>query len=216
MGVDLGVRRLATTSDGVAFSDKAYLARRRKIRHGKRVFASHKKKSHSARRKLSRLRRKERNVSKEMCHLLANEILKTDKGVIVMEDLSGIKQTTSRTKDGVLRKKHNNRLSQVPFYQLKQILSYKALRGGRRVETVSPEFTSQIDSRTGSKEGCLRQGCRFHARDGVVYDADWNAALNIRNRFLKRPSSTELPLDGRLSVLEGRPRQRADRGSGSA
>ena len=216
LGVDLGVRRLATTSDGVAFSDKAYLARRRKIRHLKRIFQSHKKKSHSARRKLSRLRRKERNVSKEMCHLLANEILKTDRGVIVMEDLSGIKRTTSRTKDGVLRKKHNNRLSQVPFYQLKQILSYKALRGGRRVETVSPEFTSQIDSRTGSKEGCLRQGCRFHTASGVVYDADWNAALNLRNRYLKHPSSTELPLDGRLSVLKGRPRQQADRGSGFA
>ena len=216
LGIDLGVRRLATTSDGVAFSDRAYLARRRKIRHNKRVFASRKKKSHSARRKLSRLRRKERNVSKEMCHLLANEILKTDKGILVLEDLSKIKQSTSKTKDGVLRKKHNNRLSQVPFYQLKQILSYKALRGGRRVETVSPEYTSQIDSRTGSKEGCLRQGCRFHTAIGVVYDADWNAALNIRNRYLKRPSSTELPLDGRLSVLEGRSRQRADRGSGSA
>ena len=99
---------------------------------------------------------------------------------------------------------------------MKQILSYKALRAGKRVETVSPEFTSQIDSRTGSKEGCLRQGCRFRTASGVVYDADWNAALNIRNRYLKHPSSTELPLDGRLSVLEGRPRQQADRGSGSA
>ena len=213
LGVDLGVRRLATTSDGVAISDRKYLARRRKIRHSKRIFVSKKKKSHSARRKLSRLRRKERNISKEMCHLLANRILKTDKGVIVMEDLTAIKRNTSRTKDGVLRKKHNNRLSQVPFFQLRQILTYKALRGGRRVETVSPEYTSQIDSRTGSRDGCLRKGCRFHTKVGIVYDADWNAALNIRNRYLKLPSSTELPLDGRLA-LEGRPRQRANRESG--
>ena len=212
LGVDLGVRRLVTTSDGVAISDKEYLARRRKIRHSKRIFASKKKRSNSSRRKLSHLRRKERNISKEMCHVLANEILKTDKGVIVMEDLTAIKKTTSRTKDGFLRKKHNNRLSQIPFFQLKQILSYKALRGGRRVETVSPEYTSQIDSRTGSKDGCLRKGCRFHTASGVVYDADWNAALNIRNRYLKHPSSTELPLDGRL-VLKGRSRQRTNRGS---
>ena len=165
LGVDLGVRRLVTTSDGVAISDKEYLARRRKIRHSKRIFASKKKRSNSSRRKLSHLRRKERNISKEMCHVLANEILKTDKGVIVMEDLTAIKKTTSRTKDGFLRKKHNNRLSQIPFFQLKQILSYKALRGGRRVETVSPEYTSQIDTRTGSKDGCLRKGCRFHTAD---------------------------------------------------
>ena len=212
LGVDLGVRRLATTSDGVAISDKEYLARRRKIRHSKRMFASKKKKSHSARRKLLRLRRKERNISKEMCHVLANEILKTDKGVIVMEDLTNIKKTTSRTKGGALQTKHNNRLSQVPFFQLRQILSYKALRGGRRVETVSPEFTSQIDSRTGSKDGCLRKGCRFYTKVGVVYDADWNAALNIRNRYLKHPSSTELPLDGRLLVLKGRYCQQTNRG----
>ena len=201
LGIDLGVRRLATTSDGVAWSDKAYLARRRKIRHAKRIFASHKKKSHSARRKLMRLRRKERNMAKDFCHRLANEILKTDKGVIVMEDLSRIKQATSRTKNSVLRTRHNSRLSQVPFYQLKQILSYKALRSGKRVETVSPEFTSQIDSRTGSREGCVRQGCRFRTASGVVYDADWNAALNIRNRYQKRPCSSERPLDGRLDLL---------------
>ena len=89
-------------------------------------------------------------------------------------------------------------MSQVPFYLLKQILSYKALRAGKRVATVSPDYTSQIDSTTGSREGCVRKGCRFHTASGVVFDADWNAALNIRNRYLKRPLSTERPLDGRL------------------
>ena len=198
LGIDLGVRRLATTSDGFAWSDKAYLARRRRLRHNKRIFASHKKKSHSARRKLLRLRRKERNASRNFCHHLANEILRTDKSVLAMEDLAKIKASTSRTEGGALRTRHNSRMSQVPFYLLKQILSYKALRAGKRVATVSPDYTSQIDSTTGSSEGCVRKGCRFHTASGVVFDADWNAALNIRNRFKKRPLSTERPLDGRL------------------
>ncbi|MBR3320916.1 MAG: transposase, partial [Exiguobacterium sp.] len=71
----------------------------------------------------------------------------------------------------------NNAISQVPFYQLKQILTYKAPLRGKRVETVSPENTSRMDCRTQSTDGCRRQGCRFHAADGRVFDADWNAAI---------------------------------------
>ena len=213
IGVDLGMRRLATLSDGTAYSDKEYLARRRKIRHKKRIYHKHKKSSHSARRKLRKLRRKERNISREMCHRLANEILRHhDASVIVMEDLSGIKESTSKTENGQKRTKHNNRISQVPFFQLKQILTYKAPLAGKRVETVSPEFTSQEDCRTQSKVGCMRKGCRFYAADSRVFDADWNAAVNIRNRYLienKLPISLVLPLDGKLDLI-GRLCQRAD------
>ena len=210
LGVDLGMRRIATLSDGTAFADKDYLARRRKIRHKKRILQKHKKHSHSARRKLKRLRHKERNISKEMCHHLANEILHHDGSVVVMEDLSKIKRNTAKTKNGFNRKRHNNAISQVPFYQLKQILTYKAPLRGKRVETVSPENTSRMDCRTQSTDGCRRQGCRFHATDGRVFDADWNAAINIMNRYLdKRPTSFELPIDGRLNLV-GRLCQRAD------
>lgn len=208
LGIDLGCRRIVTTSDGVAYTDKAYLARRRKIRHLKRQLNRHKRNSHSARTKLKSVRHYEFNMSKDFCHRLANEILKTDKSILVLEDLEKIKQRTSVTEDGVKRTKHNNRLSQVPFFRIKQILSYKAQALGKRVETVSPYKTSQEDCRSGSTEGCERVGCRFYAADGRVFDADWNAAINIRNR--KRPGPFSLPLDGRLN-LPGRPSQQADR-----
>ena len=201
LGVDLGIKRIATLSNGISYSDKEYLLKRRKIRHNKKIFQQHKKKSHSARTKLKKLRRKEANISKNMCHHLANEILKYDGSVIVMEDLSKIKQTTSKTVDGFKRKRHNNMISQVPFYQLKQILTYKALLKGKRVETVSPEFTSQEDCRTQSKIGCLRKGCRFYTKDNLVFDADWNASINIRNRF-KHSTSFDLPIDGKLNLVD--------------
>ena len=138
LGVDLGLKRIATTSDGEAYTDKPYLANRRKIRHNKRVMQAHKKKSHSARRKLRSMRRKEANVSKNFCHHLANKILKTEKSIIVMEDLTAIKRSTSVTSEGHRRKRHNNMMSQVPFYMLKEILTYKAQALGKRVVTVSP------------------------------------------------------------------------------
>ncbi len=211
IGVDLGMKRIATLSDGTAITDNRYLANRRRIRHNKRVMQRHKRKSHSARCKLMRLRRKEFNVSKQMCHEVANEILSHNGSVVVMEDLTAIKRSTSTTKDGCKRTRHNNAISQLPFYQLRQILTYKAPLRGKRVETVSPEYTSQEDCRTQSEVGCLRKGCRFHTADDLVFDADWNAAINIRNRYAKHPDSFRLPLDGRLNLI-GRRRQNANRG----
>ena len=208
IGIDLGIKRIATLSDGTAYSDKHYLSNRRKIRHNKRMMQKHKKHSHSARTKLRKLRRRESNVSKNMCHHLANEILKHNGSVIVMEDLTKIKQSTSKTKNGYKRTRHNNMFSQVPFYQLRQILTYKALLKGKRVETVSPEYTSRQDCRTQSGVGCKRIGCRFYTKDGMVFDADWNAAINIMNRY-KHSNSFDLPIDGRLNLIE-RPLQQAN------
>ena len=208
LGVDLGMKRIATLSDGTAYSDKKYLATRRRIRHKKRILQSHKKHSHSAKTKLKKLRRKEANVSKNMCHHLANEILKHNGSVLVMEDLTKIKQSTSKTKNGYKRKRHNNAISQVPFYQLRQILTYKALLKGKRVETVSPEYTSRQDCRTQSGVGCKRIGCRFYTKDNMVFDADWNAAINIMNRY-KHSNSFSLPLDGKLNLID-RPLQQAN------
>ena len=200
LGVDLGVKRLATLSDGTAYTDKDYLANRRRLRHLKRKLQSKKKKSHSAKMKLKKLCRKEANISKNMCHHLANKILKTDKSIIVMEDLSGIKKTTSQTKEGYKRTRHNNVLSQVPFFQLKTILTYKAQALGKRVVTVSPEYTSQEDCRTSKRTG-VRKGCRYFCDDGCVFDADWNAAINISKRY-DHSISFSLPCDGRLNLID--------------
>ena len=119
------------------------------------------------------------------------------------EDLSKIKVKTSKTEDGVKRKRHNNAFGQVPFYMFKQILTYKATLVGKQVVSVSPCFTSQTDSRSSKKEG-IRSGCRFYCVDGVVLDADWNAAVNIAQKSKHPLSSNVLPIDGKLSFLSGR------------
>lgn len=212
IGVDLGMRRIATLSDGTAITDKEYLARRRRLRHNRRVFQKHKKNSHSARRKLKVLRRRERNMSRNFCHRIANEILRHEGSVIVMEDLTRIKRRTSKTAEGHKRTRHNNAMSQVPFRMLREILTYKAPLRGKQVATVPPQYTSQEDCRTHSKDGCVRRGCRFYTADGKVFDADWNASITICNRH--HPTSFTLPIDGRLNLV-GRHRQQADSGSGA-
>lgn len=198
LGIDLGIKRFYTTSDGDSIKTKDLNKLKRKIRYQKRCLQSHKK-SHSARYKLHKTRRKEHNINKEYCYLMSKQILKTDKSIIVMEDLSSIKQTTSRHKNGYKRTKHNNMISQVPFYLFKQILSYKALLLGKKVETVSPSYTSQINCITGKIDG-TRKGCRYYCADGIVLDADWNASINIACR--KHSISFNIPLDGQLNFLD--------------
>lgn len=201
LGIDLGLRRLVTTSDGNMISSKELLKTKRRIRRNKRKLQETKdtKKSKSAKRKLKKLKRKERNFNKNYIHHLANKVLETDKSIIVLEDLSKIKQNTSKTKEGYKRKKHNNRMSQIPFYLFLQVLTYKALHKGKRVVTVNPKNTSKKDSR-GLKDG-IRKGCRYYAVDGNVLDADWNASINIAKKYSKHPISFETPFDGDLNLI---------------
>ena len=55
-------------------------------------------------------------------------------------------------------------------------------RRGSALALVNPAYTSQKDDRTALLQG-RRQGDRFYCKDGVVLDADANAACNIRTHL---------------------------------
>jgi len=200
IGVDLGQRRLAVTSEGTIFSSREFLRTKRRIRYLKRQLQTRKLFSHSARTKLKRSRRHERNYSRNEMHHLANAVLSsTDANVIVLEDLSKIKTHTKRQ-----GRKHNSMLSQIPFYTFKTILTYKARALCKRVETVDPAYTSKDDSR-GLPRG-ERRGCRYIGSDGVQLDADHNAACNIAQRWSRmsrHPASSTAPFRGRQTLRAG-------------
>lgn len=194
VGVDLGVRMSAVTSDGKFIRDKEFNARKRRLRYLKRELQSKRdleKNKQSAKRHLKKLRRKEQRMNRNQAHLLANSILDTEADVIVLEDLTGLK-----------KKKHKNQnknyVSQVPFFLLKEILQYKAPLKGKTVITVDPSYTSQTDHRSGLRDG-ERRGRRYYCSDGVILDADHNAAVNIALRA-KLPISYEFVLDGQAAV----------------
>ena len=189
---------MAVTSEGKIISGNKYLETKRRLRYLKRCLQSKKKtrtkKSDSARKHLKKVKNKEKNFSKNYIHHLANELLKTESNVLVLEDLSSIKKENKGTR-------FNNRLSQVPFYMLKQILTYKAQALGKRVETVNPYNTSKDDYRDIEKG--RRIGCRYYASDNVVLDADLNASINISKRWgnkNKLPVSFVFPSDGKYGL----------------
>ena len=191
IGIDLGLKRLVSTSEGTIIKGNEFNTHKRKIRWNKRKLQSKLNKSHSARTKHKKLRKKETNFSRNYIHNVTNIILKTKSNTIVMEDLSKIK---SKSKG----RRFNNRNSQMPYFALRTILTYKASALGKRVVIVNPHYTSQLDYR-GLDNG-VRKGCRYYGIDGKVLDADLNAANNILLRFDKHSISCCKALDGQAVV----------------
>jgi len=201
IGVDLGIKRLFVTSEGKYFQDKEFLAKKRKVRYLKRKLKSCGTKS--AKRHLKNLKHKERNMNKSEMYKAVSALLNsTSTSTLVLEDLKGIKQKTKKGKSGYKRKKHNNMFSQVGIAEFRRILTYKAQLVGKQVETVNPVYTSQTDSRTGKRDG-ERHGCRYICKDGLILDADWNAAVNIGQKS-KHPVLSHCPKDGAMQPLIGR------------
>jgi len=190
LGVDLGIRRSAAMSDGRVIIDRKFNGDKRRLRHIKDELKS--KGTKASRRKLRySLRRKERSKNKNQTHLISNIVLNTNADTICLENLKSIKRKKNKYQN-----KHS--IGQVPLYELRRVITYKAENAGKSVVLVSPQYTSQIDSMTGLLEGD-RRGCRFFAKSGLVYDADLNAAMNIAKRS-KLPVSYGNILDGQASV----------------
>ena len=180
LGVDLGLRQIATDSAGHTFQghDLAdYRQHRAKIRALLQAKADTgpKQTRKACRRALQRLSGRERRHQKRINHEISKKLVAYAQAhglAIVMECLKGIRTRVR------WRKRQHRRLHSWAFFQLQQFVAYKAKRAGVRVAYVNPRYTSRTCSH------CLHVGVRrqdhFSCQDcGHVADADQNAALNI-------------------------------------
>lgn len=125
--------------------------------------------------KLSTIKRRESCIVRDINHKISKKITQKAKELsygIKMEKLSGIRGTAKTNK------KFKGTLHSWSFYQLEQMIEYKAKLLGIPVVYVDPYHTSkscsrcgQIGTRSGKKFVC--QGC------GYVEHADVNASFNI-------------------------------------
>lgn len=193
LGIDLGCRVNAATSAGNLYVDKKFNGEKRKLRFNKRKLQSKSKDSKSAKRHLKKLKHKEANKNKNFSHHLANKLIKDTKAdTLVLENLKSLKVKKNKYEN-------KNRISQVPIYQLKQILTYKALLNEKTVIEVCPSYTSQIDNQTDKKDG-VRKGRRYYSKSGKIYDSDINGAINIGIRSKLPVSQTKNLTYGQANV----------------
>jgi putative transposase len=177
VGVDLGVKSLATLSDGTVIANPRHLKRRlKKIKRFHRAVSRKQKGSKNrkkAARKLATLYRKVANQRKNTLHQVTTTLAKT-KRVIVIEDLHV---------SGMLNNHHlAQSIADVGFYEFKRQLLYKASWYGSHVVLASRwEPSSKTCSCCGWVDEDLTLADRVFRCEqcGLVIDRDLNAAINL-------------------------------------
>jgi IS605 OrfB family transposase len=190
IGVDLGRRDVAVTSEGESFSGQQITEIRDRYSRGR---ASLQKKASEgtrstrrrARQILQRLSGRERRFQSWVNHNVSKQIVgraKQSECSIAIEDLTGILE---RTNEQPRSKTERRRSNSWAFFQLRTFLDYKALGAGVEVIKVNPAYTSQTCHK------CLH----IHPEKGKSYrngktfkcghcdwkgDADFNGANVIR------------------------------------
>jgi putative transposase len=175
LGVDLGVKRVAVTSDNRFHTAKF-------IRHKKRCKQTVRSSlqangSRTAKRVLKRVSGREERFVRDANHCISKQIVadaKENKQRIVLEDLKGIRE---RSKPHMSKHLHG-----WSYNQLQSFIAYKAARAGVKVVYVHPAYTSQGCSR------CLHIGSRFNQSNfncdhcGLRLNADMNGARSVAVR----------------------------------
>ncbi|HEV2460584.1 MAG TPA: RNA-guided endonuclease TnpB family protein, partial [Ktedonobacterales bacterium] len=177
VGVDLGVKQLATLSDGTTAPNPRHLKScLKKLKRAQRIVSRRRKGSRNRRKATQRLARLHRTVANRRTntlHHLTSRLAKT-KSVVVMEDLNVA---------GML-KNHQlaQALSDVGFAEFRRQLAYKAEWYGCRIIVADRWFAS---SKTCSRCGWVDEQLTLADRTfrcqhcGLVMDRDLNAAKNL-------------------------------------
>jgi putative transposase len=203
VGVDLGVKALATCSDGTVIPNPRHLKRRlKKLKRFHRVVSRRIKGGQNRRKaakRLAKLYRKVANQRKPTLHQVTTTLAKT-KRVIVIEDLH---------MRGMLKNHHlAQAIADVGFYEFKRQLLYKAEWYGSQVILASRwEPSSKTCSGCGWVDENLRLSDRtFHCEQcGLVLDRDLNAARNLAKLAGSSPD-TENACGGTSAGTKRKPR----------
>ena len=174
VGVDLGLKTIATTSDGdtleagrwtQSHADKLAMAQRR----------GHK-------RQAKRIHRKAANCRKDALHKFSRKLVDGYQKIVI-GDVSSAKLAKTRMAKSVLDS---------GWGMLKQFVQYKGQQAGRTVEIVDESYTSVTCSSCGSLSGPrgvngLAVRSWICSECGDSHDRDQNGARNILARSRSRP-----------------------------
>ena len=155
VGIDFGMNFLAVSYDSAG---KTNFFEGRHIKDKRAKFTKTRKslqqtKTASSRRRLKKLGNRENRWMTDINHKVSKALVSgsIEGTLFVIEDLTGIRSQTEK----VQRKDRYYSVSWA-FYQLRQMLEYKALRSGSKVVVVDPKYTSQTCPKCGHTEKANR------------------------------------------------------------
>lgn len=192
VGIDLGIKTLATCSDGTTYENPKALKKNLKRLKRKQKQLSRKKKGSKnygkAKQKLAKLHYHISNVRKDCLHKITSKIINENQ-VIVLEDL----KVRNMMKNHFLAQS----ISDVGLHEFRRQIEYKAKWSGRKVIFADTFFaSSKLCSCCGWKNENLTLIDRtFECKMcDMKIDRDLNASLNLKQIYTV--SSTEIQACG--------------------
>ena len=182
IGIDRGLRNIAVLSNNKFINSNHLTAVKKRYEYNRSVLQQ--KGTRSAKRKLKRISGSEKRFVKDVNHQISKRIVNEPASVFAMEDLTNIRKNKKW-------KVFNKLLHGWSFFQLEQMIVYKADELGKHVVFVNPKNTSTTCCKCGHIDKHSRNLSRFKCIScGFEIDADLNAARNIASRgksLLSRP-----------------------------
>ncbi len=179
IGVDLGVKVLATCSNGMFFENPRSLAKaERRLAHIQRELSRRKKGSRNrekTKNKVARLHYRIANIRNFALHEVSNYLtVKAKPDTVVMEDLN-VK--------GMLQNRHLSKaIADASFRELRRQLEYKCAWYGVHFLLADRYYpSSKTCSYCGSKKPILKLSERIFKCEscGALIDRDYNASINL-------------------------------------
>ena len=180
VGIDLGIKTLATCSDGTTFENpKALKKNLHKLKFQQRKLSKKIKNSKNYEKqklKVQKIHYRISNIRKDGLHKATSKII-NDNQVIVLEDL----------KVSNMMKNHKlaQAISDASFYEFRRQIEYKAKWSNRQVVFVDKFFpSSKMCSSCGQKKEDLKLSDRVYKCDcGLEIGRDLNAAKNLEQFY---------------------------------
>lgn len=178
VGVDLGIKTFATTSDGVFFSNPKHLKQSEKRLTKLQKDLSRKQKGSNNRKKakikVAKIHEKISNQRKDMLHKVSTQLIRENQ-TIVIENLS--------VKNMMQNQELAKSIADVSWSEFRRMLEYKAKWYGREIIIAPSNYaSSQLCSNCGNQSSQTKDlGCRTYICPvcGMVMDRDINASKNL-------------------------------------